>query len=228
MKSRFRCSSWTAAATENDRSAIGRRAPPNARRLTFYRSDPNHFSTHQSPSPRRAGGSWPASLKETSTLSIAVPTGGATSPSSSTSALTFSPAATSSSSSPVFHSTTSSGKRSEPKLLPSSALRQATRRTFSPQFAITGFENTKKSLPNLIFLFSALTSEHQSFPIHSLYTGCPTCFLSRSSTFFCLGRTRHDLLSSVEMRNSRFPIVHFLLLYHRSFIVTLMAKLLAA
>ena len=30
------------------------------------------------------------------------------------------------------------------------------------------------------------------------------------------------------MRNSRFPIVHFLLLYHRSFIVTLMAKLLAA
>ena len=156
-----------------------------------------------------------------------MPTGGATSPSSSTSALTFSPAATSSSSSPVFHSTTSSGKRSEPKLLPSSALRQATRQTSSPQFAITGSENTEKSLPNLIFLFSALTSEHQSFPIHSFYTGCPTCFFFKSLQHILLFRT-DSARPFVEKRNSRFPIVHFLLLYHRSFIVTLMAKLLAA
>ena len=132
-------------------------------------------SSHQPPSPRRAGGGRTASLKETSTLSIAVPTGGAISPSSSTSALTFSPtAATSSSSSPVFHSTTSSGKRREPKLLPTFALRQATRRTSWPQFAITGSGYTEKSLSIFYFFISLFFLEHQSFPIHSRY---PTCFL---------------------------------------------------
>lgn len=94
-------------------------------------------SSSQPPSPRRAGGGRTASLKESSTLSITVPSGaGALSPSSSTAALTFAHPVPSSPS--AFHSTTSSGKRREPKLLPTFALRQGSRRTSWPQFAITG------------------------------------------------------------------------------------------
>ena len=96
-------------------------------------------SQSQPPSPRRAAGGRTASLKESSTLSITVPTasggGGPISPSSSTA-----PTAAVHSSSPVLspslHHTT--GKRREPKLLPTFALLEGTRRTSWPQFAITG------------------------------------------------------------------------------------------
>ncbi|KAK4016973.1 hypothetical protein OUZ56_031932 [Daphnia magna] len=94
-------------------------------------------SQSQPPSPRRAVGGRTASLKESSTLSITVPSasGGAISPSSSTAAL----AAIHSPSpllSPSFHHM--AGKRREPKLLPTFALLEGNRRTSWPQFAITG------------------------------------------------------------------------------------------
>ena len=95
-------------------------------------------SQSQPPSPRRAAGGRTASLKESSTLSITMPTstnsGGAISPSSSTAALTTSVH----SSSPVMSPHHTTGKRREPKLLPTFARLEGTRRTSWPQFAITG------------------------------------------------------------------------------------------
>jgi hypothetical protein len=95
-------------------------------------------SQSQPPSPRRAAGGRTASLKESSTLSITIPTstnsGGAISPSSSTAALTTSVH----SSSPVMSPHHTTGKRREPKLLPTFARLEGTRCTSWPQFAITG------------------------------------------------------------------------------------------
>lgn len=90
----------------------------------------------QSNSPRRtAGAGRAASLKESSSISIAVPcaSGGAISPSVSNAAINNSPST--SPSTPQHIGTT---KRREPKLLPTFALRNGPRRTSWPQFAITG------------------------------------------------------------------------------------------
>jgi hypothetical protein len=96
-------------------------------------------SQSQPPSPRKAVGGRTASLKESSTLSITVPTasgsgGGPISPSSSTAPTS----AAVHSSSPVLSPHHTTGKRREPKLLPTFALLEGTRRTSWPQFAITG------------------------------------------------------------------------------------------
>ncbi len=121
---------------------VGNRSPSTVHRSSAHLLQERSkslkaVSSSQPPSPRRAGGGRTASLKESSTLSITVPSGaGALSPSPSTAALTFAHPVPSSPS--AFHSTTSSGKRREPKLLPTFALRQASRRTSWPQFAITG------------------------------------------------------------------------------------------
>lgn len=119
----------------------GSRSPSTVHRSSAHllqeRSKSLKAVSSQPPSPRRAVGGRTASLKESSTLSITVPTascsGGPISPSSSTA-----PTAAVHSSSPVLSPHHTTGKRREPKLLPTFALVEGTRRTSWPQFAITG------------------------------------------------------------------------------------------